>query len=141
MQMQELVAPYIPTVWALGMSGALLLVQLLVVDLAGLKARHRPGTPVDPDPGNFLFRATRAHANTNESIAAFVLLVLFALLSAASPLWVNALSWAYVAARAAHMLFYYAGLPLPRTIAFAASLIALFGMLGVGVFACYMGSQ
>lgn len=134
--MRELVAPYIPTVWALGMSGALLLIQLLVVDLAGLKARHIPGTPVHPNPGNFLFRATRAHANTNESIAAFVLLALFALLSAAIPLWVNALSWAYVAARAAHMLCYYAGLPLPRTIAFATSLVALFGMLGVGVFAC-----
>ena len=118
------------------MSGALLLVQLVVVDLAGIKAGHRPGSPVDPDYTNFHFRATRAHANTNESIAAFILLALFGLFSAASPHWLNALSWVYVTARAAHMGFYYAGLSLPRSIAFGASLLALFSMLIVGVWAC-----
>ena len=131
--MQEWLVPYMSTVWALGVSGALLLIQLLVVDLAGIKARHRPGTPVEADHGDFLFRATRAHANTNESIAAFVLLVLFGVLSAASPIWLNALSWVYVVARVAHMVCYYAGFQLPRSVAFGVGLVALFGMLIVGV--------
>jgi uncharacterized MAPEG superfamily protein len=131
--MKESLALYVPTIWALGASGALLLVQLLIADLAGVKARHRPGTPVEANHGNFLFRATRAHANTNESIAAFILLALFGMLSAASSAWLNALSWAYVLARSAHMLFYYAGFQLPRSIVFGASLLALFGMLIVGV--------
>lgn len=131
--MREWLVPYAPTVWAMGMSGALLLIQLLVVDLAGIKARHRPGTPVEADHGEFLFRATRAHANTNESIAAFTLLALFCVLSAASPGWLNALSWVYVAARVAHMVCYYAGFQLPRSVAFGVGLVALFGMLVVGV--------
>ena len=131
--MQEWLVPYVSTVWALGMSGALLLIQLLVVDLAGIKARHRPGTPVEADHGHFLFRATRVHANTNESIAAFTLVALFCVLSAASPGWLNALSWVYVVARVAHMVCYYAGFRLSRSVAFGVSLAALLGMLVVGV--------
>ena len=131
--MQQWIVPYAPTLWATGAMGSLLLVQLLVVDLASIKARHRPGTPIEVDHGKFLFRATRAHANTNESIAAFILLALFAVLSAASAGWLNALSWAYVVARVAHMLFYYAGLQLLRSIAFGAGLAALFGMFFVGL--------
>ena len=131
--MQQWLVPYAPTIWATGAMGGLLLIQLLVVDLAGIKAHHRPGTPVQVDHNNFLFRVTRAHANTNESIAGFVLLALFAVLSAASAGWLNTLSWAYVLARVAHMLFYYAGLQLLRSVAFGASLAALFGMLIVGL--------
>jgi uncharacterized MAPEG superfamily protein len=119
----------------MGATGGLLLVQLLVLDLAGLKASHRPGTPVEPDHGNFLFRATRAHANTNESIAGFILLGLFGVLSAAPAGWLNTLSWVYVLARIAHMLFYYAGAHLPRSLSFGVGLAALFGMLVVGILA------
>ena len=118
---------------AAGAMGGLLLVQLLVVDLAGIKARHRPGTPVQVDHSNFLFRVTRAHANTNESIAGFILLALFAVLSAASAGWLNALSWVYVSTRVAHMLCYYTDLQLLRSLAFGAGLAALFGMLIVGL--------
>jgi uncharacterized MAPEG superfamily protein len=131
--MQEWLVPYVPTIWALGMSGALLLTQLVVADVTGIRARHQPGTPVEADHSSFLFRATRAHANTNESIAAFVLLALFGMLSVAAPGWLNALAWIYVAARLAHMVFYYAGAQLARSVAFAAGLAALFGMLIVGV--------
>jgi len=119
----------------MGATGALLLIQLLVLDVAGLKARHRPGTPVEPDHGNFLFRASRAHANTNESIAAFILLAFFGVLSAAPAGWLNTLSWVYVLARIAHMLCYYAGVHLLRSLSFGVGLAALFGMLVVGVLA------
>ena len=130
--MRELLIPYAPTVLALGAVALLLLVQLLVADVIGIKKGHRPGTPVEADHSNIHFRATRAHANTNESIAAFVLLVLLGLLSGASPAWLNGLAWTYVLARAAHMSFYYLGWQLPRSVAFAVSLVALFAMVVVG---------
>lgn len=133
--MQTWLTPYVPTVLAIGATGGLLLVQLLILDLAGIKARHRPGTPVEADHSNFLFRATRAHANTNESIAGFILLALFAVLSAAPPAWLNTLSWVYVMARIVHMLCYYAGIQLLRSVSFAVGLVALFGMLAVGAWA------
>lgn len=131
--MQEWLVPYIPTVISLGATAGLLLVQLLVADIVGIKARHRPGTPIEADHRNFFFRATRAYANTNESIAAFILLTLFGILSAASPSWLNTLSWIYVGARLAHMLCYYLNLQLLRSAVFAVGLLALFGMLVVGV--------
>ena len=131
--MKELLIPYASTVLAFGAVALLLLVQLLVADVVGLKRGHRPGTPVGANHSDFLFRATRAHANTNESIAAFIILVLLGLLSGAQPAWLNGLAWTYVAARTAHMVFYYFGWHLPRSIAFALSLFALFGMLFVGL--------
>ena len=97
--------------------------------------RHRPGTPVEVDHGDFLFRITRVHANTNESIAAFTLLALFGVLSAASLGWLNALSWVNVVARVAHMVCYYVGFQLPRSVAFGVSLVTLFSMLVVDVWA------
>jgi len=133
--MQHWLIPYAPTIWAMGAIGGLLLVQLLVLDLTALRARHRPGTPIDPDHSNFLFRAARAHANTNESIAGFILLAFFCVLSAAPAGWVNALSWVYVLARISHMLCYYVGVHLLRSLSFAVGLTALFGMLVVGVLA------
>jgi uncharacterized MAPEG superfamily protein len=131
--MQQWLTPYVPTIFAMAATAALLLVQLLVVDLASIRARHVPGTPVDPNHNKFLFRATRAHANTNESIAGFVLLALFGVLSAASAGWLNALSWVYVLARLAHMLCYYTDVQLPRSVSFGIGLAALFGMLMVGL--------
>ncbi|MGH8455256.1 MAG: MAPEG family protein [Nevskiales bacterium] len=131
--MQEWLLPYVLTIWAMGATAGLFLVQILVVDVAGMKARHRPGTPVAVDHSNFLFRATRAHANTNEGIAGFILLALFGVLSAASPTWLNLLAWVYVAARAGHMTCYYANLPTLRSTSFGFGLAALFGMLVVGL--------
>jgi uncharacterized MAPEG superfamily protein len=116
----------------MGTSGVLLLVQLLVVDIAGLRSGHAPGTPVAPDHGVFMFRATRAHANTNESIAAFVLLSLFGIFSSANAHWLNALAWAYVLGRTVHMICYYADQRVLRTVSFAISFTSLFGMFIVG---------
>lgn len=123
---------YLPTLGALGTLGGLLLVQLLIADLAGIRSGHRPGTPVEPDPARFLFRAVRAHANTNESVAIFILLALFGVFSGASPLWLNGLAWTYLVSRVAHMLCYYAGWALARSASFAVSLLALFGMAAAG---------
>lgn len=127
--MHSWIAPYAPAVFAMAATAALFLFQLLVLDLVGMRSRHVPGTPVAADHASFLFRASRAHANTNESLAAFVLLAVVAILSSASPAGVNACAWLYVAGRLAHMLCYYADLRTARSLAFAVSLTALFALL------------
>ena len=48
--------------------GALVLTQVLVADIAHMKAKHVPGMPVTGGHASFLFRAVRAHANTNENL-------------------------------------------------------------------------
>lgn len=131
--MQDWLAPYAPTIWALGATGGLVLIQILVADVAGIRAHHPPGTPVAADPGSFLFRAVRAHANTNESVAVFILLALFGVLSMVSVFALNVLSWVYVAGRVGHMVFYYAGVPLLRSVSFGISILALLGMLFLGL--------
>lgn len=76
---------YDPTVVAMAFMGFLLLLQLIVADLAGIKAGHKPGYPIPADSRIFLFRAARAHANTNESISIFVLFAIVGMLLDASP--------------------------------------------------------
>lgn len=131
--MQEWLVPYTPTIISFGAVAVLLLIQLVVADLAAIKVRHRPGMPIEANHGNFLFRSARAYANTNETIAAFILLALFGILSGASSEWLNIFAWVYVGARLAHMLCYYLNLQLLRSIVFGVGVIALFGMLGVGI--------
>ncbi len=132
----EALTPYAFSVYMLGTMGGMLLVQLLVADLAGIKAKHKPGSPLEYQPDSFYFRASRAIGNTNESIAAFVLLMLFGVLLAADPLWLNRMAGLYVAGRLAHMLCYWANWPLARSISFTVALVALLGLAVVGVLAC-----
>ena len=127
----ELISPYMPTVWAMGATGFLMLIQLVVADLAGVKSNHKPGTPVAPDTDSFFFRATRSHANTNESVAIFVLLAVSGMFSSAAPQWLNILAWVYVTSRTVHMLCYYANRGMFRSIAFGFSVASLFGMCSV----------
>lgn len=107
----------------------LILVQVLVADLAGMRARHVPGMPVTSGHGDFHFRATRAHANTNENLPVWVLLVTLAVLLAADPKWSAYAAWLFTAGRAGHMLFYYLDLRLARSVAFGLSLLAQFVLL------------
>jgi uncharacterized MAPEG superfamily protein len=128
----EPLTAYSPVVWAFGVVGLLLLMQLLVADIAGVRAGHVPGSPVPADHGSFLFRAVRAHANTNETIAAFILLALFGIFRGASAEWLNGLAWLYVGARVAHMACYYADVRIMRSVAFVLAFAALLGMLIAG---------
>jgi uncharacterized MAPEG superfamily protein len=124
---------YLPLALAMGATAFLLLVQMLIVDFAGIRARHVPGTPVPSDHNLFLFRATRAHANTNETIAVFILLAWFGLVSEARPSLLNVAAWVYVAGRAGHMSCYYLDWRAARSTSFAIGLIALWAMLVVDV--------
>ncbi len=128
-------APHTVTIGAIGVMAALLIAQILVVDYASIRAKHPPGAPVPADHGSFLFRATRAHGNTNESIAAFILLALFGLLGGADPTWLGAMAWVYVAGRIGHMLCYYANLKAARSVSFGIALAGLIGMLVVDAIA------
>ena len=131
--MQDWLLRYSSTIWAMGAMGGLLLVQLIVLDVAGIRAGHKPGMPIEGGHEHFHFRASRAHANTNESIAAFVLLAVFGIFAGASPRLLNGCALLYVAARVAHMAFYYTGIQIMRSLSFLIAFLALIGMLLAGL--------
>jgi uncharacterized MAPEG superfamily protein len=127
--MTEALVAYHSMLVAGAVLGALIMLQVLIADLAGMKAKHVPGMPVVDGHASFHFRAVRAIGNTNETLPLFLLLAGLALLLGANVQWTNALAWVYVAARAGHMTFYYARLGLARSIAFGFSLGAQAGLL------------
>lgn len=126
--MPDAILPYAPVAGALLAVGVLCLVQALIADVAGMRAAHVPGTPITGGHDDFLFRATRAQANTNESLGTFILLALAVVGLGASPAWANALVWIFVAARLGHMLTYYLDLRPARSACFAVGLVALIGL-------------
>lgn len=127
--MQEALLAYQSTLCAATVLAGLLLLQVLIADVAGMRAKHVPGMPVIDGHASFHFRATRAFGNTNETLGLTLLLLALALLVGANPKWTNALAWTYVAARAGHMAFYYARLGLARSLAFGLGLAAQLGLL------------
>lgn len=124
---------YMLTLLCLGAMAGIMLIQILVIDAVGILRKHPPGAPVEVNHGDFLFRATRAHANTNESIAVFILLALFGLLSGARPELFNYSACLYVMARLAYTTCYYLDARLMRSTVFAVSLFGLAGMLVASV--------
>jgi uncharacterized MAPEG superfamily protein len=131
----EFLVPYASTLIAYVCVGALHLAQAVVADVAAIRARHVPGMPITGGHDDFLFRAARAHANTNENLAAFVVLSLAAMLLGGGPRWTNGFAWGFVVARLAHMLAYYADLRLLRSAAFSVSFGCLVGFLIVAIVA------
>ncbi len=124
---------YAGAVSSLAVLAALMIVQLLVADVTGIRRRHVPGTPVTPDHADALFRVTRTLANTNESVAIFIVLLLYCMLGGASPVWTAWGAWAYVICRMLYAVCYYANLPTYRSISFGLSLLALLAMLITGL--------
>jgi uncharacterized MAPEG superfamily protein len=90
-----------------------------------------PAAPdLPPDPV-WAERARRAHANAVENLAVFAPLVItLALLGASTPATVLA-SKTYLGARLVHYIVYAAGIPVIRTLAFAAGFAATFMIAGV----------
>ena len=129
--MQALVLPYVSTLAAMLAAASLLLAQLLVADVAAMRARHVAGTPIPPDLGRYHYRAARAHANTNESITAFALIAAVGVLTQASASWLGYAAWLYVFARIAHMTAYYAHRKAARSTAFGISIAAQLWMIGI----------
>ena len=133
--MPEFAVPYYPTLAAAVVLGFLGLLQLRVADVAGIRAGHVPGMPVATGHASFHFRATRAHANTNENLALFVLLMSTAIGAGADPSWTNRLAALFVASRAAHMLAYYGDLRLVRSGFFVIGTVCLVGLAVVAAVA------
>jgi len=133
--MLEVLQPYVVTLWCVLSVGGLLLIQLLVADIVGLSNGHVPGTTVEESHASLQFRTMRAHANTNESIASFILLAIGGIAFGANPQWLNWLASLYLGSRVAHTFCYWSGWGIARSIAFVVSLIALFGMLVIGIYA------
>lgn len=129
----EFVEPYKITVLIMGLTGLTFFLQLIVVDIIGLKTKHTPGHPIPADHNNSLFRASRALSNSNESAAIFILFVCFAILSSANPEWLNISAVVYLVGRIAHMLFYYSNIKLCRSISFGVSLTGLMAMFVIGM--------
>lgn len=128
-----LAGAYGPAAVALVVLAILYVIQLLVVDVAGMRTGHVPGVPVEGSHGNALFRAARAHANTNENFALFTAALLGAILLGADATWVNRLAWAFVGTRALHMVAYWADLRALRSTAFAVGLAATVGLIVVAL--------
>ncbi|MEM6605819.1 MAG: MAPEG family protein [Pseudomonadota bacterium] len=125
----ELIETYTTTIAALGSLAALMFGQLLIADVVGLRSKHIPGSQVPSDHGNPLFRASRTVANTNESIAIFILATAFCLLSGSSPSATGYSAWAFVIARFSYAVCYYLNWQLPRSAMFGLSLAALAALL------------
>lgn len=127
--MTEALLAYHSTLVACTVLAVLIFIQVLVADLASMKAKHVPGMPVTDGHASFHFRAVRALGNTNETLALFLLLTALAIALGASPKWTGILASVYVAGRAGHMFFYYARMGLARSSSFGISLGAQFGLL------------
>ncbi len=130
----DITQTYELTIYALGAMALLMLLQVLIADVVGIKSKHMPGASVATNHDDVLFRATRAVGNTNESIAIFVLAALFCIFSGAAPDYTGYAAWGFVAARALYALCYYGNVQMLRSVAFGISLVFLAGLLGVGVF-------
>ena len=126
--MESVIALYAGTLSALVITGIMMMLQVMVADLASIKSKHPPGVPIPADSASFLFRSSRAFANTNETIAIFILFAVTGVLISADPTTLCVGAWAYLACRVLHMLSYYANLKLIRSTVFGLSLVALLVM-------------
>ncbi|MEM7358368.1 MAG: MAPEG family protein [Pseudomonadota bacterium] len=130
----EIFDAYHQTVLAIGVMAALLLSQLIIADVVGIKAKHKPGMPVNADHGNLLFRASRVVGNANDSVAVFILAVAFCILSGASPVYTAYAAWTYVILRILYAVCYYANVQTMRSAIFGISLVSLLALIGIGFF-------
>ncbi|MDV5170074.1 MAPEG family protein [Photobacterium rosenbergii] len=131
----EFLLEYQISIIVIGLVGLLMFIQLVIADIIAIKNKHIPGYPIKSNHRDFLFRASRAHLNTNESVAIFVLFVIFCFLSSASASVVNTCSLAYLTSRIGHMIFYYLDFKVLRSISFATSLVSLLALFFAGMLA------
>ena len=120
------------TIYAIGALALLLLFQLLVADVVGILSKHTPGSTIAGGHSDLLFRVSRTVANSNESIAIFVLAALFCILSGASPTYTAYGAWGFVLSRVLYAIFYYSNLQILRSTIFGISLLCLLGLLLTG---------
>ncbi|PHR61219.1 MAG: hypothetical protein COA43_04370 [Robiginitomaculum sp.] len=123
---------YTLTIKTIAAVGGLLLVQLIIADIAGIKSKHNPGSTVTADHNSFLFRATRVLGNMNESVMIFMAFAIAGILSGADPVLLGRSAMVYALARACFALCYWFNIKTARSIFFGVGAIALF-VMGVAV--------
>lgn len=133
--MHEFLLPYHDSLMALLVLAVLAVIQFAVADVAGIRAKHVPGMPVTGGHDSFLFRATRAHANTYENLGLFLLLVMLCFFGGANSRWTAIGIWVFTAARAVHMTCYYADLRALRSTAFTVGALAELQLLVLAILA------
>ena len=121
-----------PVVPAVGTMALLMLLQVLVADFVGIRNRHVPGSGLSGGHEDAFFRVARTVANTNETIAIFLLAALFCVWAGASESATAWAAWAYVGARGAYAVCYYCNLQTLRSTCFVISLLALLALLVIG---------
>ena len=126
-------ATHSASISALLAMGALMLLQILVNDVAGIVRRKIPGVSVTESHHDFLFRSSRVVANTNDVGVAFLMLVVSCMAASTNPAFVAMAAWSFVVARLTYMVCYYANWQTMRSISFGLSLIALFGLLFIAI--------
>ena len=131
--MDTFLQAYSSSVAAFGFVAALMLIQVLVSDAFGIRRKHVPGAPVETDHSNPHFRASRTVANTNETIAIFVCALLFCILSSASPGYTAITAWTFAVSRLLYAICYYTNQQVLRSTCFGISILALIGLIVVGV--------
>jgi uncharacterized MAPEG superfamily protein len=128
----DIAETYQITIVALGALAALMFIQILILDVVGIRAKHRPGYPIPADHGSFHFRASRVVQNSNESIAVFLLATLFCVLSDGDVFYVACGAWMYVVSRFLYAVFYYLNIQLARSVVFGVSLVAIATLIIAG---------
>ncbi len=131
----EIYQAYYLTTMAIGALAVLLFLQLIAADVLGILKKHTPGAQVEADHSDILFRAIRTVANSNESVAIFILAVGYCVLSGASAEYTGYAALGYVASRFAYAVCYYFDLRILRSTVFGLSLLMLAGLLLIGGFA------
>ncbi len=122
------------TVYSWGALALLMLVQMTVADVFGIRAKQTPGPPPEQNPDNPVFRASRTVANMNESIGVYLVVILFCIFNGADATYTGYLSWGFVVSRVVYAVCYYTNQQTLRSTVFGISLLALVGLLGLGAF-------
>ena len=106
--------PYATTIVGL----LLLCAVLLVLGMASGMMKGQAGLPggavADARHDNLIFRVDRTHVNSVESVPAFVLSAILALLMGVAAGWLALLVWVYLGIRLAHAAVYLRGGTLAR---------------------------
>jgi len=131
----DMFSEYFVTVVSLTITGMLIIIKVLILDLLLLRSKHVPGTSIEEHHSNLIFRANRALANFNESFSAFIALAISGIFLAASPIAVNLCAVSYLLSRVTYMICYYTDARKLRSVMFGFSFTALIILLITNIIA------
>lgn len=126
-ELQSFVAPYYPAVIALLTLCLVVLIQNFLTALAFKEGEQSPGMPLSGDHALLSFRIVRTYQNSIESLPAFGLALIGAILAMAPVALVNGLAVIHVIFRLMFWLVYYTGVGKvaggPRTLCYVGGLL------------------